>query len=81
MKTKLLLAFLLFGVVPLWSQVEPSASGGSTTTEDDSRMTIPPSVSGEAYPTTGTSEERSNFLAGGVTFITAYNDNVFWAGP
>jgi hypothetical protein len=80
MKTRLLLAFLLFGVAPLWSQVEPSASGGSTTTEDNSRMTIPPSVSGEAYPTSGVSEERSNFLSGGVTFVTAYNDNVFAGG-
>ncbi len=80
MKTTLFFVSLLFVVSPLWSQVEPSASGGTTNSEDDSRMTIPPSVSGESYPSTGTAEERSNFLAGGVTFITAYDDNVFAGG-
>jgi len=80
MKIKLILVLLLLGVAPLWSQVEPSASGGSTSTDDDSRMTIPPPVSGEAFPTTGTAEERSNFLSGGLTFVAAYDDNVFAGG-
>jgi len=80
MKTKLMLVLLLIGVAPLWAQVEPSASGGTTSSDDNSRMTVPQAVSGEAYPTTGISEERSNFLSGGVTFVTAYDDNVFAGG-
>jgi hypothetical protein len=39
-------------------------------------MQTPPPVSGAAYPTAYTSEARSNYLRGGLTFTTAYNDNV-----
>jgi hypothetical protein len=60
-----------------WCQVEPSASGGSgTTTDDDTLMTLPPSVSGSFYPSSVGSEERENTLSGGITVIAAYNDNV-----
>ena len=40
------------------------------------RMLTPPPVSGEAYPLWFSSEERANYLRGGVTFNTAYSDNV-----
>jgi hypothetical protein len=40
------------------------------------RMQAPPPVSGASYPVAFTSEERSNYLRGGVTFSTAYSDNV-----
>jgi hypothetical protein len=43
------------------------------------RMLIPPPVSGETYPLSFTSEERANYLRGGVTFNTAYSDNVLGA--
>ena len=39
-------------------------------------MQTPPPVSGAAYPTTPMSESRSNYLDGGLTFNTAYSDNV-----
>jgi hypothetical protein len=42
----------------------------------DDRMETPPTVSGAAYPTTYAAEERSNYLRGGLTFNTAYSDNV-----
>lgn len=42
----------------------------------DDRMQAPPPVSGASYPVAFTSEERSNYLRGGVTFNTAYSDNV-----
>jgi hypothetical protein len=42
----------------------------------EDRMQTPPPVSGAAYPTAYTSEQRSNYLRGGLTFTTAYNDNV-----
>src|ERR1700733_4874695 len=42
-------------------------------------MLIPPPVSGEIYPLSFASEERSNYLRGGVTFNTAYSDNVLGA--
>jgi hypothetical protein len=42
----------------------------------EDRMQTPPPVSGAAYPTAYTSEQRSNYLRGGLTFTTAYSDNV-----
>jgi hypothetical protein len=38
-------------------------------------MVTPPPVSGQSYPTAPTSQERSNYLRGGLTFTSAYSDN------
>jgi hypothetical protein len=68
----LLIAFAL----PVWSQVEPSATGGETTQEDDVQMLMPPPVSVVAYPTEVGSETRANYLSGGMIFTAGYDDNV-----
>ncbi|HEY2471973.1 MAG TPA: hypothetical protein VGI45_29580 [Terracidiphilus sp.] len=60
---------------PLWSQVEPSATGGDFTL-DDSRMMTPPPVSGDAYPITVGAENRSNYVSAGLVFTSAYQDNL-----
>jgi hypothetical protein len=39
------------------------------------RMLTPPPVSGQAFPTSFVSEERSNYLQGGLSFTGAYGDN------
>ncbi len=39
-------------------------------------MLTPPPVSGQSYPVAPVSQERSNYLRGGVTFTSAYSDNV-----
>ena len=69
--------------VPLWSQVDNSPTQpvaaygtGSGTENTDSRMMAPPPVSGQSYPQVPTSQERSNYLQAGVTFSTAYSDNI-----
>ena len=67
---------VLVGSIPLWCQVEPSATGGSGSTDDDSLMTLPPSVSGSFYPSAVGSQERENSLAAGVLFTASYDDNV-----
>ena len=67
---------LLFCSECLWGQVEPSASGGSGATDDDSLMTLPPQVSGSFYPSSAGSESRSNILSGGVIVSAGYSDNV-----
>jgi len=71
---------------PVWSQEQrlvpaPAATGPITgismsSDTDADRMLTPPPVSGQSYPLSFTSEERSNYLRGGVTFNTAYSDNV-----
>src|SRR4051812_25216748 len=76
----LIFVLILLGTVPLWSQDDP---GGAPVTPadvkaepDDTRMLTPPPASGEAYALTPTFESRSNFVRAGVTFNTAYSDNV-----
>ena len=59
----------------LWSQVEPSATGGELTL-DDTRMMTPPPVNGAVYPRNVGAETKSNYLAGGLVFTGAYNDNI-----
>ncbi len=73
------LALLLLPAAPLWSQVDntrtelvPALVGPRNTADP---MLTPPPVSGQSYPTSPTSEERSNYLRGGVAFTSAYTDN------
>jgi hypothetical protein len=81
---------VLLASVPVWSQQEqhttpaPAATGPISGIfvngdSDADRMLTPPPVSGETYPVSFTSEERANYLRGGVTFNTAYSDNVLGA--
>ena len=73
---KVCLSLALFMVVPAWSQVEPSATGEAPGSDADTRMLVPPPVSGQAYPAFFGVEERSNYLMTGITLNTAYVDNV-----
>jgi hypothetical protein len=70
------LCIFFCGVTSLWSQVEPSATGGNSNPDEDLRMSTPPPVSGQPYPTTVGSEMRSNFVSAGVVFTAAYADNL-----
>ena len=70
------LSIALFLAVPACSQVEPSATGGELNADQDTRMLVPPPVSGEAYPAFFGAEERSNYLLMGITLDAAYVDNV-----
>jgi hypothetical protein len=74
MLTRICFGLALLVAMPLWSQVEPSATGPAPTSGDP--MQTPPPVSGESYPTATGAETRSNELRGGLTFETAYDDNV-----
>ena len=77
MFARLGLGLLLLAALPLWSQVEPDATGGPVGPDDEYSMSLPTQVSGRAYPMELGSEQRSNYLSGGVIFTTAYDDNVF----
>src|SRR5580693_1611155 len=69
----------------LWAQVDntppqPAPAYGTDSSANsvdngDSRMLTPPPVSGEEYPTSVGSSERSNYLRGGMAFTSAYTDN------
>jgi hypothetical protein len=80
-----LLGLVLLASVPVSSQEQqrtvpaPAATGpvsDVSSSDSGAGMLTPPPVSGQAYPLWFTSEERANYLRGGVTFNTAYSDNV-----
>ncbi len=69
----------LLPAAPLWSQVDntpaapvPALVGPESTSD---QMLTPPPVSGQSFPTSFTSGERSNYLRGGLAFTSAYTDN------
>jgi hypothetical protein len=80
------LGALLLAGAPVWSQdgtqaaaPAPAVAGPMSdipVKDDADRMLTPPPVSGQTYPLSLGSEERANYLRGGVTFNTAYSDNV-----
>jgi hypothetical protein len=75
MLRRLILIGLLAAGPALWAQVDASAIGGGIDLSDQDMMTPPP-ISGASYPSIGLSEDRSNFVALGLNFTTAYVDNV-----
>jgi len=71
---------ILLSSIPLWSQDSSSAPAPAASapmlsvplnSDDPGRMLVPPPVSGQSYPLSFASEERSNYLRGAVTFNTA----------
>lgn len=82
-------ALIVMLAAPAWSQVEgspvqPAASFTGTSDQPvqsqiadqtGDPMQTPPVVSGQTYPSTPTSEERTNYLRGGVGFISSYSNN------
>ncbi len=69
------LCIFIAAASPLWSQVAAQRVGRWRCL-DDSRMMTPAPVGGNAYPVGVGSEERSNYLAGGLVFTGAYVDNL-----
>ncbi len=73
----------------LWAQTDSASrqpvtsmsSADNSQSEDvsDDRMQAPPPVSGQAYPAILSSQERSNYIRGGVVFTGAYSDNAVGA--
>ncbi len=58
------------------SQVSAPVTSPEITDDSEAPMLTPPVVSGQLYPVATASQERSNYLRGGVTFSSAYSDNV-----
>lgn len=62
------------------AQPVPAMAGLDTSHDaSEDRMQTPPPVSGQTYPVLLTSQERANYLRGGVAFTSAYSDNVVGA--
>jgi|ERR1700733_8264990 len=76
MFTPVCLGLVLITATPVWSQLTAIPYETPTTPADETRMQIPPPMSGTAYPTMVGSEMHSNYLAVGLVLNTAYADNV-----
>jgi hypothetical protein len=76
MLPRIFLGLIVLWTAPVWSQIESIPFEMPSRPSDEDRMLTPPPASGEAYPTTVGSQARSNYLAAGLTFIGAYDDNV-----
>ncbi|MGC2329518.1 MAG: hypothetical protein WA604_22600 [Candidatus Sulfotelmatobacter sp.] len=66
-------------VPPANSAPNSGTGSDSAPVSNEDRMVTPPPVSGQSYPTASVSQERSNYLRGGVLFTSAYSDNA--VGP
>ncbi len=66
---------------PAWSQGDthsqpvPAYGTESNAESADDHMMTPPPVSGQTYPSAPSSQERSNYLRGGVVLTAAHTDN------
>jgi hypothetical protein len=76
MLTHVCLSLALLAATPVWSQLGSTPFEMPATSANETQMLTPPPVSAEGYPTTVGSQLRSNYLAVGLIFNTAYNDNV-----
>jgi hypothetical protein len=84
-----ILGWILLSAVLAWPQQDapappapalsnPALAVPESADESDA-MLVPPPVSGQSYPVAPASQERSNYVRGGVTFNSAYSDNVLAA--
>lgn len=93
-----LIAVLVFAAIPLWSQGGPSGAqpagegaaiwspmeaSGDAAAEDDAPMILPALLNDDGYSLTFASETpRTNYMSGGVNFLTVYDDNILpLSGP
>jgi hypothetical protein len=74
------LGFVLLMATPVWSQLGLTPFEMPATSINEAPMLTPPPVSAEGYPTVVGSQVRANYLAAGLVFNTAYNDNVIANG-
>ena len=72
---RICVVLLLLPAVHLWGQADNTSNTATGAENTDDRMLTPPPVSGQAYPTSPSSGERSNYFHGGLSFTGAYTDN------
>ena len=76
MFARLAIVALLLANLPLWSQVEPGASGSDSTTNSDAEMKVPPPVAGVLYPKVVSPESLPNYMSAEITASGGYINNV-----
>jgi hypothetical protein len=74
------LSLALLVASPVYAQLESTPFDLPSKRLDEAPMLTPPPVSNKAYPAVVGSQLRSNYVAAGLVFNTAYNDNVLQGG-
>jgi len=77
MFARLAIAALLLANLPLWSQVEPGASGSDSDADTSAEMAVPPPVAGVVYPQVVSPENLPNYMSAEINAGAAYVNNVF----
>ncbi len=72
---------LLLACLPAWCQVDTNSQDASANSTDDTQLRVPPPVSTQSYETTFSGETESNYLRTGITFSSAYSNNVSGGNP
>lgn len=67
---------MLLACSPAWCQVDTDSSDTGNSFGEDSRLRVPPPVSGQAYPTELAGDTEQNYWSGGFTLSSAYSSNV-----
>jgi hypothetical protein len=76
MLARLAIVALLLANSPVWSQVEPGASGSDSNADPNAEMTVPPPVAGVFYANEATPENLPNYMFAGITASAGYFNNV-----
>jgi hypothetical protein len=76
MFARLAIIALLLANLPLWSQVEPGASGGDSNADSSAEMSVPPPVAGGVYANVATPDNLPNYMSADLTAGVAYINNV-----
>jgi hypothetical protein len=76
MFARLAIAALLLANLPLWSQVEPGASGSDSDADTGAEMTVPPPVAGVLYPKVVTPDNLPNYMSADISGSVGYINNV-----
>jgi hypothetical protein len=76
MFARLAIVALLLANLPLWSQVEPGASGSDSNADSSAEMSVPPPVAGGVYPNAATPENLANYMSADLTASAGYINNV-----
>ncbi len=76
MRRLLAISMLFCSASWAWAQDAPAPAYGLDGATADSEMVLPASISGDGVSTQfAAAGERSNYLTGGLSFLTAYDDN------
>ena len=73
---RLTIVALLLVNLPLWSQVEPGASGGGSNGDSGAEMAVPAPVSGGIYPSEAAPGNLPNYMSADLSANVAYVNNV-----